>query len=600
MPVREIKTSLALDGEKAFKQAIADASRQLRVMNADLKAVAAEFDLAGDKEQMLTQKSGILKTEISQQEKIVEALNRAVQESAEAFGDSSNKTDGYRIKLSNAKASLSKLKSELQDADREAEEFGRDSVKVGRQIEDGIGDSAEDAEKSVKGLIERMSEDIGAIKGSAAFTVTTNIMGSVVDAVQGLLGFVEENRDYRRQMSYLQEAAKTAGKDWVDVQEFLFQIASLTGNMDGAFEAISNLLKTGLDNAGIQNAIDLFTGAGILWGDTFSIENLAESFQESVATGEATGAYAELIERLGKDVESYNELMKDKNEIERAYGSLTFISNSSLIPTAEEYKQNHNELIEAQRAQIELTQAWAELAEELEPTVTALYKYAAFVVDNFKGIVEKANEFVDELPLTEEQKEILENEKNWVERPIVGGPAGTGLLESFGIGLWELTKSNIERLYQKSEGTTTPLPSLFEDQNLEVTITPTPTEDPEVNEAFEGLGASNGASYDQGLNAAMSSAIENAKISGVNVGVSIGNGITEATPGVVSAAVAMVNRVNEAFAGLTGGINLGVGGYTAGNLTANFNIDGRRFGQYTSPIISNYLGQSASRTQKIG
>lgn len=600
MPVREIKTSLALDGEKAFKQAIADASRQLRVMNADLKAVAAEFDLTGDKEQMLTQKSGILKTEISQQEKIVEALNRAVQESAEAFGDSSNKTDGYRIKLSNAKASLSKLKSELQDADREAEEFGRDSVKVGRQIEDGIGDSAEDAEKNVKGLIERMSEDIGAIKGSAAFTVTTNIMGSVVDAVQGLLGFVEENRDYRRQMSYLQEAAKTAGKDWVDVEDFLFQIASLTGDMDGAFEATSNLLRTGLDNTGIQNAIDLFTGAGILWGDTFRIENLAESLQESIATGEATGAYAELIGRIGRDVESYNELMKDKDAIERANGSLTFISDSGLIPTTEGYKQRYSDLIEAQRAQIELTQAWAELAEELEPAVTALYKYAAFVVDNFKGIVEKANEFVDELPLTEEQKEILENEKNWVERPIVGGPAGTGLLESFGIGLWELTKSNIERLYQKSEGTTTPLPSLFEDPNLEVTITPTPTEDPEVNEAFEGMGASNGASYDQGLNAAMSSAIENAKISGVNVGVSIGNGITEATPGAVAAANALANSVSAALAGLTGGVNLGVGGYALGNLTANFNLDGRRFGQYTSPIISNYLGQSASRTQKIG
>lgn len=581
MPVREIKTSLALDGEKAFKQAIADASRQLRVMNADLKAVAAEFDLTGDKEQMLTQKSGILKTEISQQEKIVEALNRAVKESAEAFGDSSNKTDGYRIKLSNAKASLSKLKSELQDADREAEEFGRDSVKVGRQIEDGIGDSAEDAEKNVKGLIDRMSEDIGAIKGSAAFTVTTNIMGSVVDAVQGLLGFVEENRDYRRQMSQLEIAAEAAGKDWVDVEDFLFQIASLTGDMDGAFEATSNLLRTGLDNAGIQNAIDLFTGAGILWGQaTFGIQSLSESFQESVATGEATGAYAELIDRLGKSAKSYNELMKNQDELTRAQGSLTFISDSGLIPTAEEYKQRNNELIEAQRAQIELTQAWAELAEELEPAVTALYKYAAFVVDNFKGIVEKANEFVDELPLTEEQKEILENEKNWVERPIVGGPAGTGLLESFGIGLWELTKSNIERLYQKSEGTTTPLPSLFEDPNLEVTITPTPTEDPEVNEAFEGMGASNGASYDQGLSAAMDQAIENAKISGVNVGVSISNGITEATPGAVAAANALANSVSAALAGLTGGVNLGVGGYALGNLTANFNLDGRRFGQY--------------------
>lgn len=600
MPVREIKTSLALDGEKAFKQAIADASRQLRVMNADLKAVAAEFDLTGDKEQMLTQKSGILKTEISQQEKIVEALNRAVRESAEAFGDSSNKTDGYRIKLSNAKASLSKLKSELQDADREAEEFGRDSVKVGRQIEDGIGDSAEDAEKSVKGLIERMSEDIGSIKGSAAYTVTTNIMGSVVNAVQGLLGFVEENRDYRRKMAQFSEVVKRSGIDETVAQDFIYQIAAVTGDIEGAITAISNLLQTGLDQSGIQNAIDMFLGAGILFGDTFDIESLAQDYQESVKTGEATGIYAELLTKIGEDVNSYNELMKNEDEISRANGSLTILSDHGLIQTTESLKENHSELLEAQRAQIELTQAWAELAEELEPAVTALYKYAAFVVDNFKGIVEKANEFIDELPLTEEQKEILENEKNWVERPIVGGPAGTGLLESLGIGMWELTKSNIERLYQKSEGTTTPLPSLFEDQNLEVTITPTPTEDPEVNEAFEGLGASNGASYDQGLNAAMSSAIENAKISGVNVGVSIGNGITEATPGAVAAANVLVDSVNAALSGLTGGVNLGVGGYTAGNLTANINMDGRRVGQYISPIISNYLGQSANRTQKVG
>lgn len=588
MPVREIKTSLALDGEKAFKQAIADASRQLRVMNADLKAVAAEFDLTGDKEQMLTQKSGILKTEISQQEKIVEALNRAVQESAEAFGDSSNKTDGYRIKLSNAKASLSKLKSELQDADREAEEFGRDSVKVGRQIEDGIGDSAEDAEKSVKGLIERMSEDIGAIKGSAAFTVTTNIMGSVVDAVQGLLGFVEENRDYRRQMSYLQEAAKTAGKDWVDVEDFLFQIASLTGDMDGAFEATSNLLRTGLDNTGIQNAIDLFTGAGILWGDTFRIENLAESLQESIATGEATGAYAELIGRIGRDVESYNELMKDKDAIERANGSLTFISDSGLIPTAEEYKQRNSDLIEAQKAQLEAQQAWADLAEQLEPLSTKITeKTTAFVTALTVGV----EGLMNMLSGPEGAKQELEKYS-----PEFAEALENGQLDSFGGTLDYIWQSIFGGSGKESKN----LPNLLEDPNLEVTITPTPTEDPEVNEAFEGMGASNGASYDQGLNAAMSSAIENAKISGVNVGVSISNGITEATPGAVAAANALVDSVNAALSGLTGGINMGVGGYTAGNLTANINIDGRRFGQYTSPIISNYLGQSASRTQKIG
>lgn len=641
MPVREIKTSLALDGEKAFKQAIADASRQLRVMNADLKAVAAEFDLTGDKEQMLTQKSGILKTEISQQEKIVEALNRAVKESAEAFGDSSNKTDGYRIKLSNAKASLSKLKSELQDADREAEEFGRDSVKVGRQIEDGIGDSAEDAEKSVKGLIERMSEDIGAIKGSAAFTVTTNIMGSVVDAVQGLLGFVEENRDYRRQMSQLQVAAETAGKDWVDVEDFLFQIASLTGDMDGAFEATSNLLRTGLDNAGIQNAIDLFTGAGILWGQaTFGIQSLSESFQESVATGEATGAYAELIDRLGKSAKSYNELMKNQDELTRAQGSLTFISDSGLIPTAEEYKQRNNELIEAQREQIELTQAWAELAEDVEPIVTAMQKAATYIVKGLSTLLNTLAEAVGEDMIESFTNGDEEKKKTAQEAMKQGliteeeaftysmGDVSLGMpFTNTATGLYNLflhkeqekigekiesampeedTAQTAGEVYGEAyaEGVVNGLQNglsiptdLLPMDNLTEKIIPE-SEDTEIS--LKDLGLEDGASYGQGVAEAMDQAIENAKISGVNLGVSIGNGITEATPGAVAAANALVDSVNEALSGLTGGINLGVGGYTAGNLTANLNIDGRRFGQYTSPIISNYLGQSASRTQKIG
>lgn len=640
MPVREIKTSLALDGEKAFKQAIADASRQLRVMNADLKAVAAEFDLTGDKEQMLTQKSGILKTEISQQEKIVEALNRAVKESAEAFGDSSNKTDGYRIKLSNAKASLSKLKSELQDADREAEEFGRDSVKVGRQIEDGIGDSAEDAEKSVKGLIERMSEDIGAIKGSAAFTVTTNIMGSVVNAVQGLLGFVEENRDYRRKMAQFSEAVKRSGIDETVAQDFMYQIAAVTGDIEGAITATSNLLQTGLDQSGIQNAIDMFLGAGILFGDTFDIESLAQDYQESVKAGEAVGLYAELLTKIGEDVNSYNELMKNEDEISRANGSLTILSDHGLIQTTESLKENHSELLEAQRAQIELTQAWAELAEDVEPVVTALQKAATTIVKGLSTLLNTlaeaiGEEFIESFTNGDEEKKKVAQEalkKGLITEEeaftysmgdvSLGMPftnTATGLYNLFLHQEQEKIGEKIESAMPEedtaqtagevygeayAEGVVNGLQNglsiptdLLPMDNLTEKIIPE-SEDTEIS--LKDLGLEDGTSYGQGVDEAMSSAIENAKISGVNVGVSISNGITEATPGAVAAANALVDSVNAALSGLTGGINLGVGSYTAGNLTANINMDGRRVGQYISPIISNYLGQSASRTQRVG
>lgn len=685
MSVREIKTSLTLDGEKAFKQAIADASRQLRVMNAELKAVAAAFDLTGDKEQLLTQKSSILKAEISQQEKIVEALNRAVRESAEAFGDSSDKTDGYRIKLSNAKASLSKLKSELQDADREVEEFGRDSVKVGRQIEDGIGDSAEDAEKSVKGLAEKLSEGISSIKGSPSIAISTRVIGAITDAASGLMGFVEENQDYRRRMAKFSEAVKQSGLEETVAQDFMYQIAAVTGDIEGAITATSNLLQSGLDQTGIQNAIDMFLGAGILFGDTFDIESLAQDYQESVKSGEAVGLYAELLTKIGEDVKSYNELMKNEDELSRANGSLTILSNHGLKESKDSFVESFQGLIDATQAQMELDQSWADLAEQIEPLVTSIISVFTDIVDGvntqLEGVdKEKIINIVDKLgniigtiieiigpitidlvnlgaDLTMPVFDVIEDIFNLIGDFIndLGSEGFSEAINNLGENILESLPEEVKKVIETLStivsdiitGITSVITfitnsinnlkeifsALFEEDSVynrplretlaeifgwgagtsetgqhgggsgksfDMPVTPTPTEDPEVNEAFEGLGASNGASYDQGLNGAMNQAIENAKISGVNVGVSIGNGITEATPGVVSAAVAMVNRVNEAFAGLTGGVSLGVGGYTFGNLTANLNIDGRRFGQYTSPIISNYLGQSASRTQKIG
>ena len=365
MAVREIKTSISLDGEKAFRQAVNDASRAMRVMNAELKAIGAEFGVTGDKQQFLTQKSNNLRQAIAQQEQIVQALSGAVRESAKEYGDAANQTDGYRIKLANATAALSRMKQELAATDREAEELGRDSTRVGRQIEDGIGDGAKEAKESLRGMMRQMQEDIGSIKGSAAFTVTTQIAGGIVDVVDNLAGFVESSRDYRRQMASLEDSARTAGMDWAEVQDFVFQITALTGDMDGAAEAMTNLLRTGLKGPDLQNAIDLLTGASILWGDTLKIENLAESLQESIATGSATGAYGELLERLGMSVESYNAAMEGLSEQERAVGSLTFLSNNGLLETTEGFKERNNALIEAQRAQLESQQAWAELAEEL-------------------------------------------------------------------------------------------------------------------------------------------------------------------------------------------------------------------------------------------
>ena len=62
---REIRTTLALDGEKEYQKALGEAQRGLRVLGSELKLASAEFETNGDKQAFLTAKSQTLRSEIA-------------------------------------------------------------------------------------------------------------------------------------------------------------------------------------------------------------------------------------------------------------------------------------------------------------------------------------------------------------------------------------------------------------------------------------------------------------------------------------------------------------------------------------------------------
>ena len=75
MAAREIRTTLKLDGERAFNSAISEAGRNMRVMASEMKSAAADFNLTGDQMEYLGRKSKSLNGQIEQQEKIIKALD---------------------------------------------------------------------------------------------------------------------------------------------------------------------------------------------------------------------------------------------------------------------------------------------------------------------------------------------------------------------------------------------------------------------------------------------------------------------------------------------------------------------------------------------
>lgn len=651
MAVREIKTSIALDGEQAFKQALADASRNLRVMDADLKAAATEFKVTGDAQQYYTEKSRSLKEQIAQQEQVVDALVNAVRQSAAVYGNNSAKTDEWRIKLSNATAKLMTMKKGLQDTDKEAEEFGRDSKRVGKQIEDGIGDGAEEANKSVKDLIENLQQDIGSIKGSVGFQVASTVTQTIANAVQSVTDFVESNRDYRRAMEQFETAAEAGNHNKDAMKEMLFSLAAFTGDFDGAKEAMSNLMQTGLTEEWMGTAADIFSYASLMFQDTLKLENLSESFQETVKTGKPTGAFGEFVERMGGSVEELEKVMSDAGTTEaKAIAALTYASPKGYKANLDKYNEKTKNIQAAAKAQMELADAWADVAETLEPLTTSITMLLTKVVEGLGSAVRllmgDVKGYAEELGMTEEEFRLEMTKKTgnagWqndgktfrfdevgdalknIANGIFGGGESTGAKDAgeaagqeYATALADAASSALlddESLQNAIDLLTSGWTLGGEDEaaNRLEQLGLTDEQKQQVIDEMGKLGMDMSDSLDTSLTDGMNTAGANAAVAGQNVGISAQNGLSKGFAAAYITTVDWVNRINAAASSLGSGLGavptygLSNGGYFGGTLGRNrlsvtipLNINGREVARATASDISAIQGQQSSRASRL-
>ena len=681
MAVREIKTSISLDGEKAFRQAVNDASRAMRVMNAELKAIGAEFGVTGDKQQFLTQKSNNLRQAIAQQEQIVQALSGAVRESAKEYGDAANQTDGYRIKLANATAALNRMKQELDATDREAEELGRDSTRVGRQIEDGIGDGAREAQESLSDAVRQMKDDISRIEGSVSFTVVSQVGQFVSAAIGDLLSFVDEYRDTRQKRAIaLSGIQSEMALTEQEIDRYLLQIVGLTGDSDAAYETLQLLGQSKIDESFFETALKYVLGGYVKFGEEARPENIAESLQESASSGELTGAIATMYTRLGEDVEAMNAAMENLPPEERVNAILTGLTGHGLAEAYEKFIKDEADLVAEQKAVGNLSLKWAELAGELSPIVTDIMNSLGMVVDDISDFVRKAKEkgFIaavfdeafgvddtgnsdlfdkdgnlnpavgeawgltpaeidaynavhagdnrkaeEEADWAAEARRIMERAKQTREENIFPGVAFPTFSDdasimviakkdgmTYGESYFSGFREALDGLIDDSKSSMLPT----YDEMMEAyfmggadalkgwidSLALSEEDRAAADEIMRSIGVESGTGFDEGLKTSMNTAIENAKISGSNAAMGVGNGIAASSSYAVRQAWDMANGINAALASIGAGYNAPVIGRYGPSGNGDVYLDGKKVGETIAPTVNASLGKTAGRLTKVG
>ena len=644
MAVREIKTSIELDGEKEFKQAIADINRNMRVMSADLKATEAEYKATGDAQLYYSKKSQNLREQLALQQDAIDEMRTALQKSKESYQGVGPKVDEWRIKLSNAIAKQNQLKKSLADTDREAEEFGRDSKKVGRQIENGIGDGAEEANRSVKDLIESLQQDVGSIKGSMAFQVASTVTQGVVNVVQSVAGFVDSNRDYRRAMAQFEQAAKDGGYNKDAMQDMLFSLAAFTSDFDGAREALTLMMKTGLNEDWIKTATDIFSYASLIFNGSLDIQGLAEDFQETVASGEVQGKLDEYLNRVGGKKDELEKIMSDVDSTEeKAIAALTYMAQEGYTDTLNQYNERTEAIQNAEKAKLKLEQAEAKLADELEPLMTRFAEWEANFVDAAANAVNGLKEFLEgnenwifgeggttEKWIDETNKAIEEYQNATGTTGPIENPITTWFKSLFGGGDAEKAGESDGKTYANAFGAAA-ADALDADtlemalENLQAAWTLggeeeaqkrleqmgfTAEQKQQLIDEMGKLGLDMSSSLDTSMTEGLSGAASNAKISGQNVGTQLANGLAFGLSGAYNTAVEYVNAINSLLSGLGGMpvFGLTAGGYYNGlsggnsriSVTVPLSINGREVARAAMTDINSMQGSRANRASRLG
>ncbi len=372
---REIKTTLALDGEKAFKQGLEDASRQMRVLGSEMKANTAAFQGNANSLDALTSRGKIFEKQVAQQKEIVAALAKTVEDSAEKYGEADKRTDGYRIKLNNATAALSKMENELEQNSQAIDAFGQDAITAASEI-DKLEQSAQKMSESLKGTGDKLK----GIGQTMSMSVTAPIVGGMYLAIEG-------TKELRTELAIMETNAQQAGVSIGAVNEAYRTLNGLREDTAANSEAVNELLAAGFADGQLQAAIEGVSGAAIKFKDTLNFEGVADGLQETLATGAAVGPFGELLERSGMSLDDFNAGLASAtaNGTQLQY-ALDTMTKLGLTGVYDAFVKANPELIKSNQAAADLQMEMAELGDTLLPIITKLNELLAGFVGAFNAL----------------------------------------------------------------------------------------------------------------------------------------------------------------------------------------------------------------------
>ena len=320
-----------------------DLSSELGEINRLLK-----FD--PDNAELLAQKQKVLAATIantSDKLKTLREAERQVQKQFERGEVSEDQVRALRREILAAEGQLKSYRKQAEGAANETKE---------------LADSTEKA------------NDCFTVMKGVASNLIANGISKMVDALGNLLSSLkdlpEATREYRTEMGKLTTAFETVGHRTEIAEEAYKRMYGVIGETDQTVEAAQQIALLAESEEDVVQWADLAAGVVARFGDALQPETFFEAANETIKLGEATGAYVQLLEGAGYNVDEFNAGLAACNTETEKQAYMLKVTDKILGDAADLYRETNAEVIRATDANAAWEATLADVGGALEPIIT--------------------------------------------------------------------------------------------------------------------------------------------------------------------------------------------------------------------------------------
>jgi len=231
---------------------------------------------------------------------------------------------------------------------------------------------AGDTSRETEGAFSKIGTAAGIV-GKAVLTAGVALGGAWVAAIEG-------TREYRAEMAKLDTAFVTNGHSSEVAKQAYSDLHAVLGDPEQAVEAANHLAVLTDNEKDLQTWTNICTGVYATFGASLPIEGLTEAANETAKTGILTGGLTDALNWAGISEEAFQKKLDAcTNEQERQKLIMDTL-NGTYSKASEQYQKTNKDVMDAHRANEQLSDAFARLGAVGEPILTVMKEKVADMV----------------------------------------------------------------------------------------------------------------------------------------------------------------------------------------------------------------------------